>query len=145
MRCLDITLKTVKGTNIRETLILRNQSRKFSTIADQQEKQLTRYTTTICDRNRHRKSPCLSLYSVIQEYKLYVLPTYCCLQAFVQSEVIKFAFSFLFLFVSKARQSESGPSSNCSPVSMSSAPSTFSTTANIMNACLLPFSSWYLW
>src|ERR1700679_2241588 len=67
------------------------------------------------------------------------------LRAFSRSKFIKFAFNFLSSLVSTARQSESGPSSNCSPVSVSAAPSTFLTTASITSACWLPSSSWYLW
>ena len=70
--------------------------------------------------------------------------TYLCLQAFSRSEFIKFAFNFLSLFITMAIQSESGPSLNCSPVSMSAVPSTLLTTASKMIACLLPLSSWYL-
>lgn len=71
--------------------------------------------------------------------------TYLHLRASSRSEFIKFAFNFLSSFVSTARHSESGPSSSRSPVSVSAAPSAFLTTASRMSACLLPFSSWYLW
>ena len=94
---------------------------------------------------RHRKSPSFCLFSVLVEYKLNVLLTYLRLRAFSRSESIKCAFNFRSSVVSKATQSESGPSSSSSPVSMFAAPSTFPTTASMMTACLLPSSSWYLW
>lgn len=79
------------------------------------------------------------------EIKLNDFYTYLRLRAFSRSEFIRFAFNFLSSFVSTAMQSESGPSSNCSPVSVSAAPSTLLTTASKMSGCLFPLSSWYLW
>ena len=89
--------------------------------------------------------PAFVYFQYFIEYKLNVLLTYLCLQAFSWSELIKFTFNFFSLFVSEANQSESAPSSSYSPVKMSAAPFAFLMTTNIMSVCLPPSSSWYLW